>query len=156
MKKIFLPLLTLALVIGSLSVQAQQSWVWDAYDVSLQLPEDFKVIKNGKNEFEAEGEGMEIYMFIFEEDISLNQMKDATLLAASEMELEQYDAVEEVSTSGFEGKYVAGYKEGDAVLLCGLIDPDNTTNFFVVITFDDDDGVAEADAFRILRSLSRS
>ena len=62
----FTQLLTLALVFGSLTVQAQQDWVWDAYDVSIELPDDFKVIKNSNNEFEAEGEGMEIFMFIFD------------------------------------------------------------------------------------------
>ncbi len=138
------------------ATMAQQTWEWEAYKVMIDLPDDFEIVKNTDNEFEAEGEGMDIFMYIFEEDISLAEMKDATVLVASEMDLEEYDAVESISTRGYEGKYVAGYLEGQAVLLAGLINPNNVTNFFVVITFNDDDRVAEDDAFRILRSIRKS
>ena len=32
----------------------------------MDLPDDFKVLVNTDNEFEAEGDGMEIFMFVFE------------------------------------------------------------------------------------------
>ncbi|MEM9548002.1 MAG: hypothetical protein AAGA77_18620 [Bacteroidota bacterium] len=139
----------------SFSLEAQQTWDWDTYEVSIDLPDDFKVVKNTENEFDAVGDGMEIFMFIFESDITLDEMKDATLEVADEMRLEEVDSVEAISTRGFKGKYVAGYLEGDAVLLCGLINPKNITNFFVLVTFGDDDDVAEEDAFKILKSIRK-
>lgn len=157
MKKLFnTVLLTAFFALISICTQAQQTWNWEAYQVSMDLPDDFKVIKNTNNEFEAEGEGMEIFMYIFESDITLGEMKDATIEVANEMELGEWDAVQNITTRGFKGKYIAGYLEGEAVLLSGLINPNNTTNFFVVITFDDDDEVAEEDAFKILDSIRKS
>lgn len=147
-------LLLLSLCVNS--TFAQETWVWDTYKIAMDLPEDFKVLVNSDNEFEAEGDGMEIFMFVFEEDISLREMKNATVEAAIEMELEEVDAVQNIKTRGYEGKYVAGYLDGSAVLLCGLINPDNITNFFVAITFNDDDGVAEEAAFEILDSIRKS
>ena len=149
MKKVLstLPII-LILMLCSLYIQAQQTWIWESYKVSLDLPNDFKVTKNTNNEFEAEGIGMGIYMYIFEEDISLDDMKNVTISIANEMGLQEWDAVQNVSTRGFQGKYVAGYLDGNAVLLSGLINPNNVTNFIVVIMFDDRDEVAENDAFK--------
>ena len=140
-------------VLTTYSSHAQQTWDWDAYEISLDLPLDFEVTKNTANEFEAIGEGMEIYMYIFESDISLSEMRETTIEVANDMDLEEWDDVQNINTRGYKGKYVAGYLDGDAVLLCGLINPDNVTNFFVVITFDDEDEVAEEDAFDILDSI---
>ena len=148
--------LTSILVLSAFYCQAQHTWDWEAYEVSIDLPNDFKVVQNTSNEFEAEGEGMEIYMYIFESDISLREMKDATIEVAHEMELKEWDVVQNIKTRGFKGKYVAGYLNGRAVLLSGLINPDNITNFFVVLTFNDDDEVAEEDAFEILDSIRKS
>ena len=85
MKKCFTPTLFFALLlfVGG-DLRAQQNWVWDAYKISIDLPDDFQLLKNNDNEFEVEGEGMDIFMFLFEEDISLNEMKDATLSAIKE------------------------------------------------------------------------
>ncbi|MEM1321113.1 MAG: hypothetical protein AAGG75_12740 [Bacteroidota bacterium] len=143
----------LALTIGSLTIQAQQTWVWKANEVNVELSENFKINKNSKNEFKAEGDGIELYMFIFEENMSLEQMKAATELAATEMELEQADVIKDISTSDFSGQYITGYKEEDAVILCGMVKPGEGINFFVAITFDNDDGVAQGHAFELLRSL---
>ena len=154
MKKLLFPFSIIAIfILITFKSQAQQTWDWEAYEVSLDLPNDFKVFKNTINEFEAEGEGMEIYMYVFEEDISLREMKDATIAVANEMALEEWDDVQNINTRGFKGKYIAGYADGEAILLSGLINPDNVTNFFVVITFDDEDEVAEAAAFDILDSI---
>ncbi|MEO1261882.1 MAG: hypothetical protein AAFZ15_23970 [Bacteroidota bacterium] len=150
---LFIFSITAMLVFTAFKSQAQQTWDWEKYEISLDLPNDFRVVKNTTDEFEAEGEGMEIYMYIFENNISLGEMKEATIEAAIEMDLEEWDAVQDINTRGFKGKYIAGYLNGDAILLCGLINPDNITNFFVVITFHDDDEVAEEDAFEILESI---
>lgn len=152
-KLLFTFSITSMLISITFNSQAQQTWDWEAYKISLDLPNDFNVVKNTVNEFEAEGDGMEIYMYVFKENISLGEMKDATIAAANEMDLEEWDVVQNIKTRGFKGKYVAGYLEGDAILLSGLINPDNDTNFFVVITFDDEDDVAEEAAFDILDSI---
>ena len=154
MKKINLFVITLLLF--AFNAQAQHTWTWDSYGISIDLPEDFEVVTNTDETFEAAGEGMEIMMYIFEEDISLDELDDATHIAAEEMELEEIDAIQNVTVDGLEGKYIAGYKDGDAVLLVGLLDPDSDVNFFVVITFNDDDPVAEEDAMHILDSISRT
>lgn len=154
MKRIInvLQIATMVVLSGS-QLHAQQTWNWEAYEVSVDLPDDFKVIHNTDNEFEAEGDGMSLFMYIFEENITLDEMKDATISIANEMRLEEWDVVEDIETRAFEGKYIAGYLEGSAVLLCGVINPRNETNFIVVITFDDSDEVAEDDALKILQSL---
>ena len=135
-------------------LNAQQTFVWNV-GVSVTLPDDFSVTTNSNGEFDAIGDGMNLSMFVFEEDISLEEIEEATLMVATEIELTELDALQNVTTTtGFEGKYVAGYKDDHAVLLVGLIDPNSITNFFVVITFLDDDIVAQEDAFIILNSLS--
>jgi len=147
--------LVIALVAIQSNLLAQQTWKWDYYGIALDLPDDFEVVKNTNNEFEAEGAGMGLYIYIFEEDISIDEMDDATIEAATQMELEEIDDVEAFETRSFEGFYVAGYKDGAAILFAGVIDPESTTNFFVAISFGDDDEVAEDDAFDILDSIRK-
>ena len=71
---------SIAFSLLTIAGHAQQSWVWDSYDIAVDLPTDFKLSKNTDNEFEAIGEGMELAMFIFEEDITLGEMKEARVL----------------------------------------------------------------------------
>ena len=154
MKKLFtLGLLAFFLLSSNSDLKAQNTWVWRAYQVAIDLPTDFKVTKNTVNEFEAVRVGMQIYMYIFSENVSLNEMKGATISVANEIGLQAWDVVQDVNTRGYLGKYIAGYLDGDAVLLCGLINPNNLTNFIVAITFNDQDTVAEQDAMNILYSI---
>ncbi len=135
---------------------AQQTWTWEYYGISIDFPDGFQVVKNTENEFEANGNEMSFYMYIFEEDIAAEDMENATLQVASEMELEELDDVQAIQTRSFEGMYVAGYREGVAILLCGLIDPSTSTNFFVVIAFNDEDMNAEEAAFTMLDSIRKN
>lgn len=153
MKKI--TLLSISFLLLSFATMAQQTWEWSDYGISIDLPDDFEVSKNTHEEFDAEGDGMELMMYVFEEDITLEELDEATIIAAEEMELEEVDAVQDITIDGLEGQYIAGYKNGNAVLLVGLLDPDSETNFFVIITFHDEDDIAEDDAMGILESIRR-
>jgi predicted phosphatase len=65
MKKTFLAFATLFLFMA-INAQAQQEFVWDHYKMSIELPDDFKVINNTNNEFECDGVGMHLYMYVYD------------------------------------------------------------------------------------------
>lgn len=135
-------------------VSAQLTYRWDA-GVEVTLPDDFEVDKNIAGEFTASAEGMEFNMFIFEEDISLDDMNDYTMEIAKEMDVADLEEIRNIKTkSGFEGKYVEGNADGTVVIVAGLIDPESTNNFFVVISYYDDDDLAAEDSIKILNSLT--
>jgi hypothetical protein len=138
-------------------LQAQQVYVWDFYKVAVTLPDDFKVVTNNDNEFECAGDGMHLYMYVFDDgEVTLDQMGAATRRAGRQMKFEMKDEEYDVSHNGFEGTYMLGYAEGVQVMLAGLINPGNNTNFFVAIVFEDGDEVALEDGLAILNSLDRT
>ncbi len=146
--------ITILSLLSSNTVSAQQEFTWDYYKVSLELPDDFKVVKNTDNEFECDGQGMHLYMYVFDDgDVTLEQMNKATHKLGRDLKFEMKDDHYEVDHNGFEGQYILGYTEGHQVMLAGLINPKNSTNFFIVIIFEDGDHVAEKDGQAILASL---
>ena len=136
-------------------IALNQTYVWDAYKIQITVPDDFKVVKNTNENFEMTGDGMALFMDVFEKDITKEDMDEATVAGAKAMKLNEIDAAHELSTNGLEGYYVEGEKDGDRVMFAGLIDPNSHTNFFTAITFDDEDKTAEADALRIMMSLRK-
>ena len=133
---------------------SQQQFVWDYYKMGITLPDDFKVVKNSDTEFECSGEGMELYMYVFEDgDVTAKDMSKATRELGRDLAFTMKDLEYDVDFNGFEGMYMLGYKDGLQVMVCGLINQINATNFFVVIIFEDGDHVAEEDGIAILRSL---
>lgn len=140
-----------------LSVQtlsAQKSFEWDYYKVSIELPDDFKVVKNTDNEFECKGDGMDLMMYVFDDgDVTLADMNKATRKLGRDMKFELKDEHYELDYNGFKGEYILGYKDGIQVMVAGLINPKNSTNFFIVIIFEDGDDQAETDGVAILNSL---
>ncbi|MBL7817045.1 MAG: hypothetical protein JNL70_18620 [Saprospiraceae bacterium] len=150
--------LALAVCILSLfsttSATAQKEFVWDYYKVSIELPDDFKVTKNTDNEFECEGDGMQLYMYVFDDgDVTLADMNKATRKLGRDLKFEMKDEHYELDYNGFKGEYILGYKDGLQVMVAGLINPKNATNFFIVIIFEDGDHVAQEDGIAILNSL---
>ncbi len=138
----------------STSVSAQHEYLWDHYKMSIELPDDFKVVTNTDTEFECDGDGMHLYMYVFEDgDVTVEQMHDATRKLARDLKFEIKDQDYTVDYNGFQGKYVLGYKDGLQVMICGLINPKNATNFFTVIVFEDGDHTAEDEGIKILNSL---
>ena len=136
------------------TISAQKQYTWDYYKVAIELPDDFKVVKNTDNEFECDGEGMSLYMYVFDDgDVTLDQMNAATRKLGRSLKFEMKDEHYELDYNGFKGEYILGYKDGVQVMIAGLINPKNSTNFFIVITFEDGDAQAEHDGVAILKSL---
>ena len=74
-------------MIISISASAQQQFVWNYYKVSMMLQDDFKVTKNTDEEFRAEGDGMEIYVDVWEENIAVDDMDEAVARYALKLKL---------------------------------------------------------------------
>jgi Dihydro-orotase-like len=151
MKK--LAYLILFVSLCSFTFTADRTYVWEKYKLEITVPDNFRVKKNTSEEFEMKGEGMELSMNIFEGNISLADMNDATLAGAKEMKMTEIDAAHTVHSNGLDGTYVEGFLEGNRVMFAGLINPKNHTNFFVAIIFDDEDKNAEEAALEILNSI---
>ena len=136
------------------AANAQHDYTWDFYKISMTLPEDFKVTKNTDTEFDASGEGMELVMDVFDDKhVTADDMKEATIAFINELHLDHIDVVHEVDSHDFHGKYIMGTKGKDAIMVAGVIVPHSETNFWVIITFHEDDANAEEDGLKILNSL---
>lgn len=156
MKKNLLSLTTIIVLFFffGTAANAQHEYTWDHYKISMTLPEDFKVTKNTDTEFDASGEGIELGMDIFaDKHVTVDEMKDATIGIINDLHLDHIDVVHDVDSHDFHGKYIMGAKGKDAIMVAGLIVPHSETNFWVIITFHDDDANAEADGLKILNSL---
>ena len=131
MKSIVLTLWVSVLSVLSMNtLSAQKEFVWDYYKVSIELPDDFKVTKNTDNEFECEGKGMDLFMYVFDDgDVTLAQMNTATRKLSRDLKFEMKDEHYELDYNGFKGEYILGYKDGLQVMVAGLINPKNSTNF---------------------------
>jgi hypothetical protein len=140
-------------VLTFLSVSAQKTYVWDYYKVQMTVPDDFRVKVNDNHNFEMKGDGMELAMHIFEENVSIDDLDDATITGANAMKLGEIDEATRVSVNELQGYYVEGFKDGYRVMFAGLGDPKSHTNFFLAITFSDDDQEAEKAALAIINSL---
>ena len=144
-----------ALSLTTFAAQAQKEYLWDHYKMSIELPNDFKIVTNTDDEFECDGDGMHLYMYVFEDEkFSAADMKRETRDLAKRLKFEVKDEEYNINShDGFEGKYVLGYKDGRQIMLCGLINTKNATNFWILIEFEDGDHVAEKDGLKILESL---
>ena len=154
MKKSFLLLIgTIILTISSAFTTLNQIFFWEHYKIQVTVPDDFKIAENTENEFKMTGDGMELTMVLFEQNVSIDELDEAVRKGAENMKLEAVDQEQEMDSNGFKGYYVEGILTGNRVMYAGLMDPTSHTNFFLTITFDDKDKTAEADALRILSSI---
>lgn len=151
MKKSLLSL-TLTVLIA-FSALAQKTYTWDYYHIKLTVPRDFRVQVNTNHDFEMKGDGMELAMHIFEENVAIEDLDDATIEGAKAMKLAEVDEAKAVKINELEGFFVEGFKDGNRIVFAGLGDPKSHTNFFLVIVFDDDDKEAEKEAINIIKSL---
>lgn len=160
MKKLVTSLLASLFLVTALTsltneAEAQKVFEWKDYKLQLTVPDDFRIRKNTSEAFEMKGDGMELIMTIVEEDITLEDLEEATIAGADEMELDEIDEATEVSSNGLKGYYVEGVKDGSRIMFAGMLDPRTQTNFFIAIVFADDDDQAEEDALTILNSIKR-
>lgn len=131
---------------------AQEDFEWN--NIAFTLTDDFGLVKEGRNEFTAEGDGVEIKVAAFNDDeIDADDISDFTIALAASMNLEEVDDVAELELNGLEGAYVEGYKNGDRIFLLGMIDPDTDNNFVAIVRFDDEDDFAEETAILVLQSF---
>ena len=97
---------------------------------------------------------MELYMYIWnQKKLTVDEMDEATVELAKELKLQEVDEEESFKNGDFAGYYVEGFKDGDRVMLAGVVDLQSRTNFFIVITFDDKDAEAEKEALKILENI---
>lgn len=148
-----LPLMAISTFFSFTSI-VDKTYYWEQYNIEITVPRDFKIVKNTSNEFEMEGEGMELFMYIWnQKKLSVDEMDEATVEVAKEMKLQEVDEEEAFKNGDFAGYYVEGFKDGDRVMLAGVVDLQSRTNFFIVITFDDKDKEAEKEAIKILENI---
>lgn len=158
MKKILNLILVLVSSLTLSSLNAQQDWdfEWTQHNIIFTLAEDFKVITNTADEFTAKGDGMDFGIFPFNDNsVDQTDMISYTLAIAKSLNMEQLDDVDVIEMNGLKGSYVEGYKDGQRIVTLGFIDPESATNFFAVITFADNDEVAENEAVRMITSLRK-
>jgi uncharacterized protein YifE (UPF0438 family) len=136
---------------------AEQEYVWAKYKMSITLPNDFKVLTNTDSEFECDGNGMHLYINIFEDEkVDFKMMVKETKNIAKKLKFDVTDEVHDFKDDdGFEGRYVLGMKDGRQVMLCGMINTQSAANFWVVIEFEDGDHTAEKDGLAILHSIAQ-
>lgn len=145
---------TFCILFFSVFASAQKTFTWKQYGVSVTLPSDFTVVTNTADEFECKGIGMDFHMLPFQDaSVTLKDMVNATRQIAKEMKVDATDESHEVHINGFEGQYILGYKDGHQMMICGLINPNNSTNLLIYILFEDGDHHAESDGVAILNSL---
>jgi hypothetical protein len=158
MKKLlnFILVLVSSLTISSLNAQQDWDFEWTQHNIIFTLAEDFKVITNTADEFTAKGDGMDFGIFPFDDNtVDQTDMITYTLAIAKSLNMEQLDDVDVIDMNGLKGSYVEGYKDGQRIITLGFIDPESGTNFFAVITFADNDEVAENEAVRMITSLRK-
>ena len=158
MKKLlnFILVLVSSLTISSLNAQQDWDFEWTQHNIIFTLAEDFKVITNTADEFTAKGDGMDFGIFPFNDNsVDQTDMISYTLAIAKSLNMEQLDDVDVIEMNGLKGSYVEGYKDGQRIVTLGFIDPESATNFFAVITFADNDEVAENEAVRMITSLRK-
>lgn len=152
MNKLFLSLGFAFLMVSQIT--AQQEYVWDEYGIGFSLADDFQEVVNNADEFSALGDGMEMAIIPFkDETIDNNDITGYTMAVASSLELDRIDDVSVINLNGFKGGYAEGVLGGEKIFLMGLIDPDSDTNFFVIITFLDNDQNAINEAIAICKSF---
>jgi hypothetical protein len=150
-----LPIVALIVLTGSAFTLFNQTYIWDYYKIQISVPDDFKVVKNTDEEFEMAGDGMLLAMELFEQNITIDELDEAVKAGAKAMNLEAVDEQRELDTNGLNGYYVEGILKGNRVIFVGMMDTGSNTNFFISITFEDEDHSAEATALRILNSVKK-
>ncbi len=136
--------------------QAQQSYTWEDYGIAFTLADDFKETVSTGEEFSADGDGMSLSIIPFsDESIENTDITAYTMSIAASLKLGRIDDISEIAINGFKGGYAEGVSEGTKIFIMGLIDPNSDTNFFVIITFLDNDANAIEEAINICKSIHK-
>lgn len=99
---------------------------------------------------------MELSIIPFkDESIDDSDITAYTMGIAASMKFERIDDISVIDFNGFQGGYAEGVSDGVKVFIMGLIDPDSETNFFIIITFLDNDKNAIDEAVSICTSIQK-
>lgn len=140
----------------SFKAQSQLDYTWEEYGISFTLAEDFRETVNNIDEFSAVGDGMDMSIIPFKDgSIDDTDISAYTMSIAAELKLQRIDDISVIDVNGFKGGYAEGALDGARIFIMGLIDPTSDTNFFVIITFLDDDGNASEEAVNICKSIKK-
>jgi hypothetical protein len=146
----------LTFLLFNATIYAQQKYTWDEYGISFTLADDFKETVNNIEEFSAVGDGMDLSIIPFKDgSIDDSDITAYTMSIAASLKLGRMDAVSVIDINGFKGGYAEGALDGAKIFIMGLIDPKSDTNFFIIITFLDNDGNAVDEAIRICKSIRK-
>ena len=80
MKKVLFTLVISTLL--AFSAAAQKTYTWDTYHIQITVPRDFRVLTNTNHDFDMKGDGMELSMHIFEKNVAIDDLDDATIAGA--------------------------------------------------------------------------
>ena len=120
------------------------------------MADDFRETVNNIEEFSAVGDGMDMSIIPFkDETIDDTDITGYTMAIAASLNLGRIDDVSTIDFNGFKGGYAEGEKDGVKLFLMGLIDPNSDTNFFVIISFLDQDQNAIDEAINICKSIRK-
>ena len=149
-------LFSICCFLASATLSAQQEYTWDAYQIGFTLADDFVETTNSEDEFSADGDGMSMSIVPFSNDeINEDDITAYTISIFDEMDITRTDDISLIKLNGFVGGYAEGASDDTRLFVMGLIDPDSDTNFFVIITFHDDDENAVEEAVRICKGIHR-
>lgn len=99
---------------------------------------------------------MEMTIIPFQDEtISSDDITTFTMAIAASLELERIDDISVIELNGFTGGYAEGVLNDEKIFLMGLIDPESANNFFVIITFLDNDQNAIDEAVNICLSFEK-
>lgn len=137
-------------------VNAQRQYTWEEYGIAFNLANDFKEVVNNIEEFTADGDGMSLTIIPFKDgSIDDSDISAYTVAIAASLNLQRVDDLDFIDINGFKGAYAEGVSDGAKIFMMGLIDPNSDTNFFVIITFLDNDENAIDEAVHICKSISK-
>ena len=129
-------LMSLLFALVTFSIHVQTDMVWDAYGVGFSVPKDFVEETNNREEFTAGNENIFLtIMPLADESITDDDLADAVVLMAEEMEYDRIQEGDNIDIDDFTGYYVKGKKDGVNAVLLALLDKESDTNLFVAIVY---------------------
>jgi hypothetical protein len=135
------------------TTQPFTDYVWEHYKIGITVPDNCKVVKNTDHDFEMKSADLDALMYVFEKDITLEEMDEAIIETANSLEMDDIEVAAEIEGDGLDGFFVEGTKDGHRCVLAGMIDPKSHTNFMLLITFLDKNETAVDDAIEIIQSV---
>lgn len=117
---------------------AQSEFRWNEHGVGFSVPDDFHIEANNAEEFSAGNEVLFLSIVpIQDENITEDNLAEALVAMAEEMEYDRLEKVAETTLQDFVGYYTIGTKDGANALLMTLLDTQSSTNLLIVIVYAD-------------------